>query len=107
MIFLPASTQECSSLLVFFCCRAVLVRSRGKHRANGGLVGVSLALSKHMPDLCAVLAVKVSRRKRSIPARKHCLPERLFGPGLFPVIGKYRFVARQKPPHQDQIAVVI
>src|SRR6266446_186219 len=63
-----------------------------------------------MSGLPAISPVKDRHRKRSAPAWKHRLSElselRLLT-RLFPVVGKYRLIPRQKTPHQDQIPIII
>src|SRR5712692_2898279 len=60
-----------------------------------------------MSNLPAVSAIEDRNRKGPIPARKYTLSEQFLPASLFPVIGKYRLVAGQKTPHQEQIAIVI
>src|SRR5690242_11651506 len=105
MIPLPAFRHEYQFLDLEL--QVALVGSRGEQRSNGGFIGLPLALAKYMSNLPAVFVVEVSRWKRSIPPWKYGLPERFFRSRLFPVVWKDRLIARQKSPHQNQVAVVI
>src|SRR5260370_25657686 len=63
-----------------------------------------------MLGLPTISPVKYRYGKRSGPTWKHGfseLSELPFLAWFFPEVGKYRLVARQKTPHQDQIAIVI
>src|SRR5467141_1764288 len=60
-----------------------------------------------MTDLPSIFCVKNGGGERSTPPGQRCLSKSLFSTGFFPVVGKDRLIAGKKPPHQDQISIVI
>src|ERR1700686_2993712 len=75
--------------------------------ANRGFVGLSSACAEHTADLISVLVIEKRCRQSAIPLRPDGLSKAGLVSMLFAVIRKNRFVARDKPPHQNQIAFVI
>src|SRR5882762_5527891 len=60
-----------------------------------------------MTDLPSIFCVKNGGGERSIPPGERYLSKSLFSTCFFPVVGKDRLIAGKKPPHQDQISIVI
>src|ERR1700730_761852 len=78
-----------------------------KQLANCGFVGLSSACAEHTADLIPVLVIEKRCRERAIPLRPDGLSKAGLVSTLFAVIRKDRFVSRDKPPSQDQIAFVV
>src|SRR6266850_1357333 len=60
-----------------------------------------------MTDLPSISCIEHGSGERSGPTSQRRLPESLFSARFFPVVGKDRFVAGKKSPHQDQIPIVV
>src|SRR5215472_3642610 len=79
-----------------------LIRARIEQRENRSFIRFAILLANKISDLASVFSIKNGNGQRSAPPRQHRQAKRFFGfRGFPPVIGKYGFVARDEPPHQD------
>src|SRR5712664_1764670 len=82
-------------------------RATSKQLANRGFVGLSRAGAKHTAHLIPVLVIEKRHRERAVPLRPDGLGKSGLVSMLFAVIRKNRFVSRDKPAHQNQVAVIV
>src|SRR5215467_2919182 len=78
-----------------------LIRPRTKQRANRSFVRIPIALPNKTSCLTPIFPIKNGNWQRAAPSWQHCQTKRLFVFGWIPpVVGKYRLIACNEPPHQ-------